>query len=63
MTLFRGVLRSWREMRSTSSRSRTLCRSASSWARRSVMSVTLAIQRVTNPFSSRTQMPLTCTQT
>src|SRR5438309_1090522 len=39
ITLLSGVFRSWRDMRSTSSRSRTLSRSACSCARRSVMSV------------------------
>ena len=63
MTLVSGVFRSWRDMRSTSSRRRTLSRSASSWARRSVISVMAAIQRVTKPVSSRSATPLACTQT
>jgi len=63
ITLFIGVFRSWRDMRSTSSRRRTLFFSSSSCARRSVMSVVAAIQRVTKPFSSRVAMPFTSTQT
>jgi hypothetical protein len=39
ITLLIGVFRSWRDMRSTSSRSRTLALSSSSARLRSVMSV------------------------
>jgi hypothetical protein len=46
MTLFSGVFRSWRDMRSTSSRRCMLSRIASSCARRCVMSVRVAMKRV-----------------
>ena len=46
ITLLIGVFRSWRDMRSTSSRSRTAERSASSWKRRSLMSASEAMKRV-----------------